>query len=394
MRASVKAKDLADAVAWLGKVRHYSDASQVQSAFHLTAEDGRLALQATDYDVWASAEVEATVDAPGTAILHAKLVSDVVSRFRKAPVTLDLEGTTLALTCGATVLHAHTMSVAWPRFPAVPEAIGKAKAEALRDAFARVAPGVGEPEADPPFRSISLDTSIPPSVKGTLTLAATDRRRLGVARVTLEPARGYEGDTGVLLPPSLVSIAQGLPRTGDATLHLDPLNAATQGTRRFGMSWPGRSVSAGTVLGVAAPYTRALAIAKTVVAAQVDRAELADAVRRVAPAAERDKVKAVRMDLEFSPEGLELAGVSTAGEARELVDLDYDGPTVPLHLNATYLLDALEATGGERVHIGLAKVDPDPRKHATLMITNPADPNYIHVVMLIRKTAAPVQRAA
>ncbi|MEX5635762.1 DNA polymerase III subunit beta [Parafrankia sp. FMc2] len=396
MRATVQAKDLADAVAWLGKVvrRTSSDAhgsrdlTQVQSAVHLTAEDGRLVLQATDLDVWATAEVEATVDTPGTAILHAKLVTEVAGRLRKAPVTLELEGTALTLTCGAMVLHARTMNVAWPQFPAVPTEIGRVKAEALRDAVARVAPGVGEPEADPPFRSISADTA------DTLTLAATDRRRLAVARVALEPVLGYTGDAGVLLPATLVAVAQGLPKSGDASLHLDPVSTATQGARRFGLSWPGRSVSAGTVMGVAAPYARTLAIAKPVLTAAVDRAELVDAIRRVVPAAERDKVKAIRMDLTFTPGELELTGASAAGEAREAVEAEYDGPEIPLHLNAQYLLDALEATGGERVHIGLAKTDTDPRKHATLMITNPQDPNYMHVVTLIRQAVALARKAA
>ncbi|KPM55642.1 hypothetical protein ACG83_10140 [Frankia sp. R43] len=388
MRATLAAQDFADAVVWIEKARRTGDASQVQTAVRLAAEDGRLTLQGTDFDVWATAEIEATVDAPGEAILHAKLIADVAGRLRKAPVTLDLEGTTLTLTCGSMTLHAHNMPLAWPQVMAVPEEIGKVKTEALRDAVARVAPGVGDPKADPPFRSISLDTS------DTLTLAATDRRRLAVARVTFEPVLGYTGDAGVLLPAALVDIAQGLPKTGEATLHLDPVSRATQGARRFGLSWPGRVVSAGTVMGVAAPYANTLAIATPVLTAKVDRAELRDAVRRVDPAAKRDEVKAIRMDLIFRPGELELAGASAAGEAREIVAAEYDGPEIPLHLNARYLADALDATGGETVYIGLAKDTTNPRQHATLMITNPQDPNYIHLLTLIRQAVAPARKAA
>lgn len=400
MRATVDPKLFADAVAWLNKQRRPTSVkgeqrrlgaggNAVLAGIHLVAEKERLVLQATDYDTWATATVEAGVHEPGAVTLPAELIGGVAKSLPRQPVSLALDDTTVTLTCGSMTLHAHTVSGAeWPKSAPLPELLGKLAAEDLRTAVARVAPGLGAPEEHPPFRSFGLETA------DALTLAATDRRRLAITDLSWEPVLGHDAQAGVLLPAHLTTIAQSLPTIGDVALHLDPVRPGALGGQRFGLSWPGRTVVTSTVVGAAPPYARTLGLAKPVISAEVDREELLNALKRVVPAAERDEVNAVLLDLAFTPGALDLAVASAAGRAHEQVEAEYDGPEIPLHLNARYLYAALEATGGERVHIGLATEDTNPRKHVTLLVTTPEDPNYQHVLTLIRRAAAMPQRAA
>jgi DNA polymerase-3 subunit beta len=101
---------------------------------------------------------------------------------------------------------------------------------------------------------------------------------------------------------------------------------------------------------------------------------LADAIRRTRVMSD-EKLKAVRLHL--SPAALELSASSAeAGEAREVVPVEYDGSLMEIGFNPDYILDFLGACGGESVELSV-------RDSETQGLFKPRDTaiDYTYVVM-------------
>jgi DNA polymerase-3 subunit beta len=82
---------------------------------------------------------------------------------------------------------------------------------------------------------------------------------------------------------------------------------------------------------------------------------LLEAIRRAAVMSD-EKLKAVR--LSATPGNLELTASSAdAGEAREVIPVEFDGPGVEIGFNPQYLLDFLGVVGSESVILSLKDGD-------------------------------------
>jgi DNA polymerase III subunit beta len=102
---------------------------------------------------------------------------------------------------------------------------------------------------------------------------------------------------------------------------------------------------------------------------------LVDAIRRTKVMAD-EKLKAIR--LAFSAACLELTASSAeAGEAREVVPVEYDGPAIEIGFNPDYLLDFLDKCGAETISISVRDGDTQGmlRPHAASPMS------YTYVVM-------------
>jgi len=75
-------------------------------------------------------------------------------------------------------------------------------------------------------------------------------------------------------------------------------------------------------------------------------------------------LRAIR--LSFSPGSLEMTASSAdAGEAREVVPVDYEGDAISIGFNPQYLLDFLGACGSESVSIAVKDSETQGLMHPT-----------------------------
>jgi DNA polymerase-3 subunit beta len=102
---------------------------------------------------------------------------------------------------------------------------------------------------------------------------------------------------------------------------------------------------------------------------------LGDGIRRAAIMSD-EKLRAIR--LAFSPGTVELSASSAeAGEAHEVVPVEYEGPSMEIGFNPQYLLDFLGACSSESVSISVR----DSETQGMLQPTGTSAFDYRYVVM-------------
>jgi len=102
---------------------------------------------------------------------------------------------------------------------------------------------------------------------------------------------------------------------------------------------------------------------------------IAEAIRRAAVMSD-DKLRAIR--LSFTSGAVEMTASSAeAGEAREVVPIEYDGAPIEIGFNPQYLLDFLGACGAETVQISLK----DGETQGLLQPAAPGEIEYRYIVM-------------
>jgi DNA polymerase-3 subunit beta len=199
-----------------------------------------------------------------------------------------------------------------------------------------------------------------------LTLVATDGHRLALAQSTLAVDMPKQE---VILPRKTVLELQRLLKDDDA-----PIEMRIAGNQaRFDFS--GMSFVTKLVEGKFPDYNRV--IPRTLKnAVTLGRAPLLASLQRAAILTS-EKFKAVRVNIE--PGLLRLtANNAEQEEAKEELEVDYNGDTIEIGFNVTYLIDALANTNAEMVKLELQDTS------SSALFTLPEQPGFKYVVMPMR----------
>ncbi|WP_239404493.1 DNA polymerase III subunit beta [Frankia sp. Cj3] len=343
----------------------------------LDASTEGLTATATDYETWAVATIGSVTHETGRALLPARLLADLIGRLDRRGITLVVDGGVATLTGGSLEAQIPVMDAQdYPRPPVLPGAAGTVDASTLRTAIGRTVVAAGDVTMEPRFQAAAI-TMAPDA----LALAACDRYRLAIAPLVWQAGADVvrRGDEPILAPARTLAAAVK-ESYGEVTLHHD----ATAGSHGvLGLSWAGRQISMPILAGSPPNYAQAMAQNTCALRMRADRAELMDSLERVAPGMEGEQLPIVRLGL--STGVLELRSGADGGRARvrESVAVDYSGPALDLAVAWRNLTDALKATGGEQVAVGLID-SGDPEKHRSIILSTPDDPHYRHLVMLNR----------
>ncbi|WP_328447688.1 DNA polymerase III subunit beta [Amycolatopsis sp. NBC_00438] len=302
-----------------------------RAALRLRADASGLTVAGNDPDLAVRFDCPATTHTDGEVAVPAAPLAETVKMLGAAPVRLVVEGSRLALRLDQArfALPLLASPAASPAFvsPQVSEVDGPAFASALRI----VAGTAAKDDPLPLFTGVRVQAA-----DGRLTLTASDRYRMAVARLPLRSP----GSLDVLVPAALLTEAARQAR-GVVGLHTGP--------GRFGVSWAGGLV--GTAV-LDAGFLSEEAIPSGAVDTKVtlDANTLAAAVRRVGVYAEDRRV----LTLEVGDAQVRLASArQDAGEAEETLKADVSGGRTSPSFQARYLLDALSAFAGERVELSI-----------------------------------------
>jgi DNA polymerase-3 subunit beta len=201
----------------------------------------------------------------------------------------------------------------------------------------------------------------------TLTLVATDGHRLGLAQATLET--DVPSKQEVILPRKTVLELQRLLKDEDT-----PIEMKFAGNQaRFAFS--GMEFVTKLVEGKFPDYNRVIPKnhRNSVV---LGRAPLLGCLQRAAILTS-EKFKGVRVNIE--PGVLRIASSNAEQEeAKEELEVDYDGDAIDIGFNVTYLIDVLSNVSQEMVKIELQD------SSASALLTVPERPGFKYVVMPMR----------
>lgn len=341
MKIRVDRDVLAEALTWVARALPTRPVVPVLSGLRLDAGTS-LTLSCFDYEVSATAQIEAEIGEPGIVIVPGRLLAEITRSLPALAVEITTDADAVNLTCGSAEFTLFALPAEeYPDLPAPPPLAGTVDGGVLGAAISQVGPAASRDDTLPMLTGVCLD------IDGeTLTLAATDRYRLAVREVPWEPvqqglraaalvpARTLADAARAMTPgvPVSVSFGPGAPgaKPGD-----EPRPA--EGMISFGIG--GRHLTTRLIGGEFIRY-RSRFPTEFGGRADVPAGPFTEAVRRVSLVA--DRASPVR--LTFGP-GQVLIEAQTEGRARavETVPADFRGEEPVIAFNPHYLLDGLVA---------------------------------------------------
>ncbi|MBN9153841.1 MAG: DNA polymerase III subunit beta [Microbacterium sp.] len=359
MKFHVNRDVFSEAVSFVVKLLPQRNPQPILAGVLIEATDAGLSLSAFDYEASARTTIEATVDEPGTILVHGRLLSDIASRLPNAPIQVEVEEDGgIALTCGSARFTLSSMPV--QEYPAIPEVSGDSglvPADDFGTAISQVAFAASRDDVTPVLTGVQLE------VTGTqLSLVATDRYRVALRQIPWDGGAAASEDATTALVPArtLTEVGKTFAHGGDISISF-----SGSGDREIiAFTSANKTVTSLLIKGNFPPVRR-LFPEQTEHHAVVNTADLAEAVRRVSLVLDRS----APLRFTFTAEGVSMDASGTEqARASESVDATLVGEDVTLGLNPQYLLEALSAVRSEFTRITFTSSD-NANKLSPVLIT-------------------------
>jgi DNA polymerase-3 subunit beta len=359
VRFHVNRDVFSEAVSFVVKLLPQRNPQPILAGVLIEASESGLSLAAFDYEASARTTIEATVDDPGTILVHGRLLSEIASRLPNAPIQVEVDDDGgIVLTCGSARFTLASMPV--QEYPAIPEVSGDTglvPAEDFATAIAQVAFAASRDDVTPVLTGVQLEVS------GTrLSLVATDRYRVALRDI---PWDG--GSTATDEPTTALVPARTLTEVGKTFAHGGDISIAFSGSgdREIIAFTAGNKTVTSLLIKGNFPPVRRLFPEQTEHHAVLNTAELAEAVRRVSLVLDRSAP--LRFTFTTDSVSMDASGTEQA-RASESVDANLVGDDVTLGLNPQYLLESLGAVKSEFVRITFTSSD-NANKLSPVLIT-------------------------
>jgi DNA polymerase-3 subunit beta len=331
----------------------------------LEAEGRHLDIAATDLDVTIRCGCPASVLAEGTTTISARRLFDIV---RLLPEDADvdfslLENDWVELRSG----RSEYKIVALPKenFPSIPEAApatAQIPGGLLRNMIQRTMFAITQEES-----RYSLNGALLVLTPGEIRMVATDGHRLALVCKSME-IRGVDAEVRALIPRKTLVEIQKLIGEQDAIVEFG------RDENHLFFTVAGKRLVSRILAGQFPNYELVIPRDNDKYVVASARA-LGDGIRRAAIMSD-EKLKAIR--LSFKTGTLELtASCAEAGEAHEVVPIEFEGESLDIGFNPLYLLDFIGACASDSVSISLK----DSETQGLLRPIGPTDLDYRYVVM-------------
>ncbi len=347
-----------EAVSFVVKLLPQRNPQPILAGVLIEASDAGLSLSAFDYEASARTTIEATVDSPGTILVHGRLLSDIASRLPNAPVQIEVqEDGGILLSCGSARFTLSAMPV--HEYPAIPEVVGESgvvPGDDFATAIAQVAFAASRDDVTPVLTGVQLEVS-----GNKLSLVATDRYRVALRDIPWDGAESGEATAALVPARTLQEVGKTFGHGGNISISF-----TGSGDREIVAFTAGNKTVTSLLIKGNFPPVRRLFPETTEHYAVINTAELSEAVRRVALVLDRS----APLRFTFNDDGVTMdASGGDQARASETVDAHLLGDEVVLGLNPQYLLDALSAVKSEFVRITFTASD-NANKLSPVLITS------------------------
>ncbi len=342
MKFHVNRDVFSEAVSFVVKLLPQRNPQPILAGVLIEASDAGLSLAAFDYEASARTTIEATVDDPGTILVHGRLLSEIASRLPNAPIQVEVdEDGGILLTCGSARFTLASMPV--QEYPAIPEVTGDSglvPSEDFATAIAQVAFAASRDDVTPVLTGVQLEVT-----GNALSLVATDRYRVALREIPWDGGGVASDESTTALVP-----ARTLTEVGKTFAHGGDISIAFSGSgdREIIAFTAGNKTVTSLLIKGNFPPVRRLFPEATEHHAVVNTAELVEAVRRVSLVLDRSAP--LRFTFTTDSVSMDASGTEQA-RATESVVANLVGEDVTLGLNPQYLLESLSAVKSEFVRI-------------------------------------------
>ena len=374
MKLRVDRDVLAEAVTWTARSVPARPPVPVLAGVRLEATNASLVLASFDYEVSARCEVAADVEDEGVVLVSGRLLADIAKALPSKPVGMEVDGTKVAVSCGAAHFSLAAMAADdYPALPVMPAVAGTIDAHDLARAVGQVSIAASRDDTLPLLTSVQIE------VEGSsLVLMATDRYRLAMRELTWSPSNTELSTTALLKARTLSDVAKSLTSTGDVTVALTEAGASSSGL--IGFEAGGRRTTSLLTDGDYPPVRR-LFPESTSIHATVGTDELMAAVRRVSLVADRS----TPIHMSFTQGNLELdAGQGDDAQATEQLVAHLEGDDISTAFNPGYLLDGLGALNQPYVRLDFTHASKPAVLTGMDSIGGTEDSSFRYLLMPIR----------
>ncbi len=340
----------------------------VLSNILIEADADGVRMSGTDLDIAVSLRVQAEVEEEGALTVPAKKLQELARELPEHPARITTKGDRLELVCGRASFWLNGMPRdEFPAFPSVSfEPSWRVRAKTLHDLIHHTSFAVSTEESRPILNGVLWQLG-----EREMRMVATNGHRLARMAVPAEP--GSVGSADLIVPPKAL---QQVQRLFDGETELE----VARSENHLGFRSGGTQVFTRLIEGPYPNYEQVIPRENDKVAI-VDKAAFTQALRRMAVVAS-EQTHRVRLSfggsfVRFSVETPDL------GEAREEMEIQYEGEPLDIGFNAQYLLDVLRYIPTEDVKLTFKA----PERAATiepLAGPNEEAPDYLCLVMPLR----------
>ena len=367
MKLSLATPDLLAQLQTATRVASPRSAVQALSGVKIDAEgDGPVRLLATDMDVGVSVPLGADVASPGSAVLRARLLLDVVRALPASELTLELRAaqSDVELVCGSATFHLRLLRS--EDFPTLPSPSSENRITLPGDAFVQTVPRVARAASHDETRPVLTGILMSASAQ-SLRMVATDSYRLSVKETALDDE--LDGTLEANVPARALS---ELVRIAQAAASETVAVSVGQNQAVFEV---GDVILSTRLIDGQFPNYRQLLPESVEHELRVATAELTDVVRRISLLA----LKNQPLRLAFTEGALALsAQTPDVGEASESIPVPCHGDTFEIGFNPEFLRDGLESVESDELVLKLIS----PLRPG--LIESPEPGEFVYLLMPIR----------
>jgi len=363
MKLQVTQENLNHALNSVARVANSRGTLPILANVLIKTSKNRLSIAATNLDIAITHYIGAKVGDEGSITVPARLMQDFVGSLPDGVIELDLQDTKLNIT----TKHYQSVvnGIVADDFPVMP-AIGengkswKIGGGLFKKALQQVVFAASTDETRPVLTGVLLQ-----SLDGKLAMAATDSYRLSEKQLG-----AHKQDTQLLIPAS--AMQELLRVLGDSEEEIKITHDDQQALFQVG------DIELVTrLLDGAYPDYHKLIPTKFSTTATLKRADLIN-VTKVSSLFARESAGSVTIGIDEAGNQISIRSVaSQLGENTATATAKIKG-SGSITLNSRYLLDALNAFGGEEIVFGFnGKLEPT-------LLSDPAAPEYHHIIMPLK----------
>ena len=339
-------------------------AMPVLSGLRVTVSGNSLELVGTDLELTIRVRVPADSDGDGSAVVPARLFSEIVRQLEGETVTVELSDDDAHIEAGRFATTLRTLSTAeFPRLPETTETGVRVAAGAFAEALRQVVSAASKDDARPILTGVLLTASA-----GGLRLVATDSYRLAL--------RDLDGVSMLAEGQKVLVAAKGLAEVQRLLTSADGEIDVVLGEREVVFRVGTTEVTTRLIEGefpnyqqlIPSGYPNRLTVSRDALQSAVNRVRLVGQSRDTAP-----------IRLAQTADTLELSATAQdVGEAHESVEAKFEGTELTVAFNSQFLLDGLDAAAADEVVLESI----DPLKPAVLRAMD--NPDFLYLLMPVR----------
>ena len=378
MNITLAKSDLISALQIVSKGLSTKPQTPILSGVYMTAKEGLLELQSTNYELGFIVTIPAEIHSAGTAVLPGKYLTEFVRKLPAEEVSIDTETSDglAVIKSGTARFTLRTMEVS--DFPVLQRMEGTLQFTIKDRTLARLVKKsafacLREEQRDrrPIFTGCQME------VEGReVTFAATNVHRLAVKSEILEEDAGQ---IRVIIPAKfLEEVIRTIPSDVPTDIHVScSYNQVSMSSEHIYMT-------ARLIEGAFPDYRRVIPTEENIrTRVTLDAATFASAVERASLIARTDQYNIVK--LAFEQGLLRISSNSPEiGEAEETIHAQVEGDDVTIAFNASYLMDAVKSLDSDTCILSLQGSNAQGMNLSPITIREEIDPDYIYVVTPVR----------